>query len=182
MRTLEYKSEFKQKENALETIEIFSPLAYYLGAYQIKSELEDLSLYYLRRDVYDNIAIVLDEIRDDVDKVIYECLEKLGNVLADNNIPFEHKELVKSIYVLYKQVNKVRKIVDIHDLVAIKLIVNDINDCFRILDYVHSTYPPKGRTPIGFAYKLHTGIGNTMVAAIVNDEMVNVDYTLQRPC
>ena len=85
MRTLEYKSEFKQKENALETMEIFSPLAYYLGAYQIKSELEDLSLYYLRRDVYDNIATVLNEIRDDMDKVIYECLEKVGNVLADNN-------------------------------------------------------------------------------------------------
>ena len=77
MRTLEYKSEFKQKENALETMEIFSPLAYYLGAYQIKSELEDLSLYYLRRDVYDNIATVLNEIRDDMDKVIAAALNRL---------------------------------------------------------------------------------------------------------
>lgn len=296
MRTLEYKSEFKQKENALETMEIFSPLAYYLGAYQIKSELEDLSLYYLRRDVYDNIDKVLEEIREDMDEVIYECLEKVGNVLADNNIPFEHKERVKSIYGLYKQINKGRKIVDVHDLVAIKLMVNDINDCFRTLGYVHSVYPPinskfkdyifnpktnmyqslhttvfgpndrlvqmqirthdmdkidtyglpaywdlhkndaeenmqddlkskfqffksitelnaiisdnsefvnsvkrelfnttiyvytpkgdiielpKGSTPIDFAYKLHTDIGNTMIAAIVNDEMVNVDYTLK---
>ena len=47
MRTLQFKSEFKQKENALETIDIFVPLAYYIGAYRIKSELEDLSLQYL---------------------------------------------------------------------------------------------------------------------------------------
>ena len=52
MRTLEFKSEFKQKENALETMEIFVPLAYYIGAYRIKSELEDLSLQYLKPDMY----------------------------------------------------------------------------------------------------------------------------------
>ena len=52
MRTLQFKSEFKQKENALETMEIFVPLAYYIGAYRIKSELEDLSLRYLKPDMY----------------------------------------------------------------------------------------------------------------------------------
>ena len=55
MRTLQFKSEFKQKENSLETIEIFTPLAYYIGAYRIKSELEDLSLQYLRPDMYKRI-------------------------------------------------------------------------------------------------------------------------------
>ena len=55
MRTLQFKSEFKQKENALETMEIFAPLAYYIGAYRIKSELEDLSLRYLKPDMYKKI-------------------------------------------------------------------------------------------------------------------------------
>ena len=55
MRTLEYKTSFKQKENALETMEIFVPLAYYIGAYRIKSELEDLSLRYLKPDMYKKI-------------------------------------------------------------------------------------------------------------------------------
>ena len=55
MRTLGFKSEFKQKENALETMEIFVPLAYYIGAYRIKSELEDLSLQYLKPDMYKQI-------------------------------------------------------------------------------------------------------------------------------
>ena len=55
MRTLQFKSEFKQKENALETMEIFVPLAYYIGAYRIKSELEDLSLQYLKPEMYRKI-------------------------------------------------------------------------------------------------------------------------------
>ena len=55
MRTIQFKSEFKQKENALETMEIFVPLAYYIGAYRIKSELEDLSLKILKPDVYKSI-------------------------------------------------------------------------------------------------------------------------------
>ena len=54
MRTMEYKTEFKQKENSLETMDIFVPLAYYIGAYRIKSELEDLSLRYLKPDIYMN--------------------------------------------------------------------------------------------------------------------------------
>ena len=56
MRTLQFKSEFKQKENSLETMEIFVPLAYYIGAYRIKSELEDLSLQYLKPDMYSRIS------------------------------------------------------------------------------------------------------------------------------
>ena len=55
MRTLEFKSAFKQKENSLETMEIFVPLAYYIGAYRIKSELEDLSLRYLKPDMYKKV-------------------------------------------------------------------------------------------------------------------------------
>ena len=56
MRTLKFKSAFKQKENSLETMEIFVPLAYYIGAYRIKSELEDLSLQYLKPDMYKAIG------------------------------------------------------------------------------------------------------------------------------
>lgn len=142
MRTLEYKSEFKQKENALETMEIFSPLAYYLGAYQIKSELEDLSLYYLRKDYYNYISNQLSQLKDNLDSVMYETLEQIGNTLADNNIPFKHKQRIKSIYGLYKQLIKGKKVIDVHDLIAIKIMVSDINDCFRTLGYVHSVYPP----------------------------------------
>ena len=142
MRTLQFKSEFKQKENALETMEIFVPLAYYLGAYQIKSELEDLSLYYLKPDVYNTIDYILKTIKMDADKVIQKTLEDIGNVLADNNVPFEYKQRVKSIYGLYKQMNRGKKIMDIHDLLAIKIIVDSVRDCYLSLGLIHSVYPP----------------------------------------
>ena len=80
MRTLEFKSEFKQKENSLETMEIFVPLAYYIGAYRIKSELEDLSLKYLKPDVYKRIGekkIKLEEASGDILKEMLYNIETL---------------------------------------------------------------------------------------------------------
>lgn len=68
MRTLEYKSEFKQKENSMETMDIFVPLAYYIGSYRIKSELEDISLRYLYPEKYKRIEDIKLRIEDDSKK------------------------------------------------------------------------------------------------------------------
>lgn len=77
MRTLQFKSEFKQKENALETMEIFVPLAYYIGAYRIKSELEDLSLRYLKPDMYKKIEERKLKIEEDSNSCLQEMLLKI---------------------------------------------------------------------------------------------------------
>ena len=74
MRTLQYKVEFKQKENSLETMEIFVPLAYYIGAYRIKSELEDLSLKYLKPDMYKQIEEI--KIRQEEKSTL--CLKEMS--------------------------------------------------------------------------------------------------------
>ena len=254
MRTLQFKSEFKQKENALETMEIFVPLAYYIGAYRIKQ------------------------------------------MLNDKNIPNEIKVRTKNIYGIYKRLSEGHKLSDIHDLFALKIMVDEVENCYRTLYYIHKEYHPindkfkdyicnpktnmyrslhttvfgpddklvqtqirtfdmdkvasfglpiywdiekgkardvmqkelknkyqffkslteinamfgdnqefvsqiknelfsdkiyvyttkgdiielpKGSTPIDFAYQIHTDIGNTMVAAIVNDEYVPIDYQLK---
>ena len=71
MRTLEYKTEFKQKENSLETMDIFVPLAYYIGAYRIKSELEDLSFRYLKPDIYMNLLEKNKKIEEENSIIIY---------------------------------------------------------------------------------------------------------------
>lgn len=142
MRTLQYKSLEKQEENSIETMEIFVPLAYYLGIYKIKSELEDLALYYLKRDEYDAIDYELKSIKFDVIDVFKKMTENIGNLLADNNISFEYKERVKSIYGLYKQTQKGKKIMDVHDLLAIKIMTDDIKDCYLALGLIHSEYPP----------------------------------------
>ena len=83
MRTLQFKSEFKQKENLMETMDIFVPLAYYIGAYRIKSELEDLSLQYLYPDKYKKIEDIKLKIEDDSKKCLQEMLMNIKNILSD---------------------------------------------------------------------------------------------------
>ena len=142
MRTLEFKSEFKQKENSLETMEIFAPLAYYIGAYRTKSELEDLSLKYLKPDVYKRIGekkIKLEEASGDILK---EMLYKIETLLNDRNIPNEIKVRTKNIYGIYKRLSEGHKLSDIHDLLALKIMVDEIENCYIGLYLVHSKYKP----------------------------------------
>ena len=296
MRTLQFKSEFKQKENALETIEIFVPLAYYIGAYRIKSELEDLSLQYLKPDIYKKIEERKKKLEETSNLCLHEMLNKIKTLLNNHNIPNEIKIRMKNIYGIYKRLNEGHKLSDIHDLLALKIMVDEVANCYYTLGIVHKEYHPinekfkdyicnpktnmyrslhttvfgpedrlvqiqirtfemdriasfgltaywdekkgkardimqedlkqkfqffqslteinsmfgdnqlfvnqvknelfadkvyvyttkgaiielpKGATPIDFAYKIHTDIGNTMVGVFVNDEYVPVDYVLQ---
>lgn len=295
MRTLEFKSEFKQKENSLETLEIFVPVAYYIGAYRIKQELEDLSLKYLKPDMYKSIGEKKMKIEEESASCLMEMLQTIQSMLNDEEIPNEIKVRTKNIYGIYKKLSEGGKISDIHDLLALKVMVDSVSNCYQTLRLVHSNYNPvngmfkdficnpktnmyrslhttvfapdnrlvqtqirtfdmdkvasfglstywdiekgnarkvmqqelkdkyqfftslvemdkvfgdnkefvyqvkkelfsnkiyvyttkgeiielpKGATAIDFAYKIHTDVGNTMVAAIVNDEYVDVDKPL----
>ena len=77
MRTLEYKSVFKQKENSLETLEIFVPLAYYIGAYRIKSELEDISFRYLKPKEYRKLYNIMSRASEENNIVLTEVLQNI---------------------------------------------------------------------------------------------------------
>ena len=142
MRTLQYKSEFKQKENAMETMDLFVPLAYYIGAYRLKSELEDLSLGYLYPDKYKKIEEIKVKIEQDSKSCLNEMLLTINKTLSDNNIPNEIKIRTKNIYGIYKRLNEGHKISDIHDLLALKIMVNDIINCYQTLGLVHEQYHP----------------------------------------
>ncbi len=142
MRTLEFKSEFKQKENSLETMEIFVPLAYYIGAYRIKSELEDLSLKYLKPDVYKRIGDEKIKLEETFDDILKEMLYKIKELLNDRNIPNEIKVRTKNIYGIYKRLSEGHKLSDIHDLLALKIMVDEIENCYIGLYLVHSKYKP----------------------------------------
>ncbi len=296
MRTLGFKSEFKQKENALETMEIFVPLAYYIGAYRIKLELEDLSLQYLKPDMYKKITERKMRLEESSDECLKEMLYKIEALLNAKNIPNEIKIRTKNIYGIYKRLNEGHKLSDIHDLLALKIMVDEVANCYYTLGMIHKEYHPindkfkdyicnpktnmyqslhttvfgpddrlvqtqirtfdmdkvasfgltaywdeqkgkardvmqedlkqkfqffkslteinsmfgdnqqfvnqvktelfadrvyvyttkgdiielpKGATPIDFAYKIHTDIGNTMVGVFVNDEFVPIDYVLK---
>ena len=296
MRTLQFKSEFKQKENSLETMEIFVPLAYAIGAYRIKSELEDLSLQYLKPDMYKKISERKIKLEESSDECLKEMLHTIETLLDAQNIPNEIKVRTKNIYGIYKRLNEGHKLSDIHDLLALKIMVDEVSKCYYTLGIIHKKYHPinekfkdyicnpktnmyqslhttvfgpddrlvqtqirtfdmdkvasfgltaywdkqkgkardvmqenlkqkfqffkslieinsmfgdnqqfvnqvknellsdkvyvyspkgdiielpKGATPIDFAYKIHTDIGNTMVGVFVNDEFVPIDYVLR---
>lgn len=142
MRTLEYKTEFKQKENSLETMDIFVPLAYYIGAYRIKSELEDLSFRYLKPDIYMSLLDKNKRLEEESKNLLLEMKYKIENILKDNNIPNEIKVRTKNIYGIYKRLHEGEKLSDIHDLFSLKIMVDEIDDCYRGLRYVHSLYHP----------------------------------------
>lgn len=142
MRTLQFKSEFKQKENALETLEIFVPMAYYIGAYRIKQELEDLSLRYLKPDIYKKISEKKVKIEEESNSCLKEMLFTIQTMLNDEAIPNEIKVRTKNIYGIYKKLSEGGKISDIHDLLALKIMVDEVNNCYQTLRLVHSKYNP----------------------------------------
>ena len=142
MRTLQYKSEFKQKENALETMEIFVPLAYYIGAYRIKSELEDLSFRYLKPNIYKNINDVKLKIESDSRRCLIGMLGEIRRVLNDKGISNEIKVRTKNIYGIYKKLNEGQKLSEIHDLLALKIMVDNIPNCYYTLGIIHQLYHP----------------------------------------
>ena len=142
MRTLQYKDTFKQKENSLETLDIFAPLAYYLGAYRIKSELEDISLQYLKPDIYKELSEKVKMIEIDSQPCLNEMLETINKLLMEKEIENEIKVRTKNIYGIYKRLEEGHKISDIHDLLALKIIVDTIEHCYTTLCYIHSQYNP----------------------------------------
>ncbi|CDE74006.1 relA/SpoT family protein [Clostridium sp. CAG:451] len=142
MRTLEFKSEFKQKENSMETMDIFVPLAYCIGAYRLKSELEDLSLKYLYPDKYKRIEETKLKVESDSSYCLEEMLATINELLTNKGIPHEIKVRTKNIYGIYKRLEQGHKVSDIHDLLALKVMVDDIANCYYTLGLVHSKYHP----------------------------------------
>ncbi len=142
MRTLDFKSEYKQKENALETMEVFVPLAYSTGAYRIKSELEDLSFKYLKPDIYKRMKEKRIKAEEENREMLQEMLFKIHTLLNDKSIPNEIKIRTKNIYGIYKRLNEGHKMSDIHDLLALKIMVDEVDNCYRTLGLVHSLYNP----------------------------------------
>jgi len=142
MRTLGFKSDKKQKENAMETLEVFVPLANYIGALDIKTELENLSLMYINPDKYLEISDLKSSIEIESYSLIQEMLGKISYLLNSEDIPYELKVRTKSIFSLYKKLETGKRVKDIHDLLAIKVLVEKVKECYQTLGVLHSAYHP----------------------------------------
>lgn len=144
MRTLEYKTSFKQKNKALETLEIYSPLAEKIGAYRIKKELEDLSLKFLKPDIYNEIAFKRDRAIEENMPCLIEMQNYLNKVLEGNEIPNEIRIRFKNIYGIYLNNPKGMELEKIHDLMTLQILVDSIKNCYLALMYTHRKYPLYG--------------------------------------
>ena len=141
MQTLNYLRPFKQKENALETMEIYVPLAYYIGAYELKSELEELSFKYLKPSTYKRLESCRSKVAEEVSKIVQEMLVDLSTKLSDRGITHDITMRVKNTYGIYNKLIKTQNIENIHDLLSIKIMVENRRDCYTVLEIVHSNYP-----------------------------------------
>lgn len=142
MRTIEYKKSERQKAIALQTIEIYVPLAYYIGAYKIKDELENLSFMYLKPDTYYDLEKKLNKIHFENKKMLNKMLNDTKKRLNEEGIKCNLEIRYKDIYSVYKKMITHSTIENIHDLLSIKVIVKNIKDCYLALMIIHSLYPP----------------------------------------
>ena len=145
MRTLWALPEEKQKRKAKESLEILAPIAHHLGIYKIKSELEDLSLRYLKSDVFYDIAEKLSKTKLEREKTVNSMLKEVSDLLTEHNIIHEIKGRAKSIYSIYNKLNKGKKFSEIYDLLALRILVDTKQDCYLALGIIHSKFRPLPR-------------------------------------
>ena len=142
MRTLQSKSSFKQKENAMETMEIFVPLAYYLGTHAIQKELEDIAFSYLKPEVFQFLTCERNHIQESSQDCLEEVVTQIKRRLQEHQIPSHIRIRTKSISSIYKKLHRGYQLYEIHDLLTIQVMVPTIDECYRTLGFVHSLYPP----------------------------------------
>ena len=142
MRTLSSLPPEKQKQKAMETMNVLIPIAHRLGINSIKSELEDLSLKYSKPEVYESILEKLDGTREELNKVLNDMIESVSDILSSHNIKFKIKGRVKSVYSIYTKLCTGRKWSDIYDILAMRAIVEDVSDCYLAAGLIHSKFRP----------------------------------------
>lgn len=142
MRTLEYKKPNKQRENSEETLHLFVPLSLSIGAYRIKSELEDLSFRYISPDDYFKITEEKSLLENYERPYLEEMAHKIQVILNSQNVPNDIIIRTKNAYTTYKKITQGYKLENIYDLFYLKILVNEINECYQTLGIVHSSNPP----------------------------------------
>ena len=143
MRTLDVHTPSKQIEIAKETLEIYAPLAHRLGIFSLKNELEDLSLRYLEPEKYFYIVDALSNLRLEREEYIDEVIGLMYDKLGQENIEADIKGRPKHCYSIYrKMVGQDKEISEIYDLIAVRIIVKTIQDCYAALGIIHTIWKP----------------------------------------
>ncbi len=142
-RTFQYLPERKQRDKALETMEIYAPIAHRLGMSRIKWELEDLSLKILDPIGYNEIVEGLKKQSEQQEVFLKRIQDRISAKLAEAGIKNTISARVKHIYSIYRKMYAQHKTMDeIYDICAVRVIVDTVADCYNVLGYVHDLYKP----------------------------------------
>ncbi|MGN0804325.1 MAG: RelA/SpoT family protein [Candidatus Coproplasma sp.] len=143
MRSLNFLSKERQQRIARETLDVFTPLAGRLGISQVKCELEDLCLKYLDPEAYEYLATNIHQKLEERQKFVDTVVVQLKKMLADHEIKGEVVGRPKHFYSIYKKMkNKGLSLDQIYDLTAVRVIVNEIEECYEVLGVIHKQWKP----------------------------------------
>ena len=143
MRTLQYMRPEKQQEKARETMDIYAPIAMRLGISKIKVELDDLSLKYLKPDVYYDLVHKVALRKSEREQFVGAIVKEVKKHMDEANIKAQVDGRVKHFFSIYKKmVNQDKTIDQIYDLFAVRILVDTVKDCYAALGVIHEMYKP----------------------------------------
>ncbi len=143
MRTMKFMPAHKQQSISRETLEIYAPLAHRLGIHTIKWELEDLAFRYMEPDIYYNLVEQVKTKRREREAMIFEAMDEMRDSLEKSNIKCEIQGRPKNFYSIHKKMLRDHKeLNEIYDLLAIRVLVDSVKDCYGTLGIVHSMWRP----------------------------------------
>lgn len=187
MRTLEFQDEVKQRRIARETMDIYAPIANRLGISWVKVELEDLSFRYLHPELYFDLVKKISQKKKEREAFVEEAKAIISEKLAYYGIKGEVSGRSKHLYSIYRKMEKRNvEFEEIYDLIAVRILVDSVRECYEVLGVIHSAWKPiPGRfkdyiaMPKGNMYQsLHTTVigpqGDRMEVQIRTHEMHSV--------
>ena len=146
MRTIEYLEAHRQAEIARETMEIYAPLAERLGIWQMKWQLEDLAFRVLEPERYRRVANVISARRAERERFVRRVERQLRTALSEAGIEADVTGRVKHLYSMHKKMQRYsaegKSFDQIHDLIALRVLVHDVAECYHALGVVHQTWHP----------------------------------------
>ncbi len=166
LRTASSLDEEERKKMVQDTMAVLIPIAHRLGISKITSEMEDLCLYYSKPDVYANILERLNASKEELKDSLKDMEQEISEMLMEQNIHYRIKSRVKSVYSIYNKLNNGKKWENIYDILALRVIVEKISECYLTIGLIHAKYRPiPGRfkdyiaMPKANMYQsLHTGV------------------------
>ena len=143
MRTIDYMTPQKIEEKSRETLEIYAPLASRLGMFNLKFELEDIALKHLEPEFYKDLANKINQRKEQRDEYIKSIIEELSVELDKLHIHYEVKGRSKHFYSIYKKMkDKHKQLDEIFDLTAVRVLVDNLIDCYAVIGVVHTMWRP----------------------------------------